>query len=61
MLEERNLMTVDLQMKANLSGNITTRMRRNEYITLESIDKICRTLCRHVNDILDFELESIYK
>jgi len=35
--------------------NITTRMRRNEYISLESIEKICRTLSCHVDDILDFE------
>jgi len=55
LLEDRNMTTVDLQVKANFSGNITTRMRRNEYISLESIEKICRTLSYHVHDILDFE------
>lgn len=55
LLDERNMTTVDLQEKANFSGNITTRMRRNEYISLGSIEKICRTLSCHVDDILDFE------
>ncbi len=55
LLNEQNMTTVDLQEKANFSGNITTRMRRNEYISLESIEKICRTLSCQVNDILDFE------
>ena len=55
LLDEQNMTTVDLQEKANFSGNITTRMRRNEYISLESIEKICRTLSCRVDDILDFE------
>lgn len=55
LLNEQNMTTVDLQEKANFSGNITTRMRRNEYISLESIEKICRTLSCRVDDILDFE------
>lgn len=40
--------------EANISANILTRMKRNEYISLESVEKICRALQCGVSDILDF-------
>ena len=55
LLTERNITTRELEKQAGFSGNITTRMRRNEYISLESIEKICRTLECRVDDILEFE------
>ena len=55
LLNEKNMSTRELEKQANFSGNITTRMRRNEYISLESIEKICRTLDCRVHDILEFE------
>lgn len=55
LLNERNMTTRELEKQASYSGNITTRMRRNEYISLESIEKICRTLGCRVDDILNFE------
>lgn len=55
LLDERNMTTRELEKQAGYSGNITTRMRRNEYISLESIEKICMTLNCRVDDILEFE------
>lgn len=55
LLDERKITTRELEKKAKFSGNITTRMRRNEYISLESIEKICQTLDCYVDDILEFE------
>lgn len=57
LLDERNMTTRELEKQAGFSGNITTRMRRNEYISLESIEKICSTLNCRVHDILEFEKE----
>lgn len=54
LLDERNMTTRELEKQASFSGNITTRMRRNEYISLESIEKICKTLNCRVDDILEF-------
>ena len=39
---------------AGLSANILTRLKRNEYISMESIEKICRFLSCTPNDILEF-------
>lgn len=54
LLDERNMTTRELEKQAKFSGNITTRMRRNEYISLESVEKICKTLNCRVDDILEF-------
>ena len=48
-------MTVaELQKEAGYSANISTRMRRDEYVSLESMEKICRVLNCKVDDIVDF-------
>lgn len=55
LLDDKNMSTRELEKQANFSGNITTRMRRNEYISLESVEKICVTLNCCVDDLLEFE------
>ena len=52
--QERKITYSQILEEANISGNILTRMRRNEYISLESIEKICRALDCDINDILEF-------
>lgn len=44
----------DLQKQAGFSANIITRLKRNEYIKLQSIESICNVLNCGVDDILDF-------
>lgn len=51
---EKNLSNSDLQRKARFSGNILTRLKRNRYVSLESIESICRVLECGVDDILEF-------
>lgn len=51
---EKNLSNSDLQHKAGFSGNILTRLKRNHYVSLESIESICRVLECGVDDILEF-------
>lgn len=54
MLIDRNLTPAQLQQQAGYSANISTRLRRNTYISLESIEKICRVLDCKVDDIVEF-------
>ncbi|WP_130836107.1 helix-turn-helix domain-containing protein [Lachnoclostridium sp. Marseille-P6806] len=54
MLIDRNMTAAELQKKAGYSANISTRMRRDEYVSLDSIEKICRVLGCKVDDIVDF-------
>lgn len=47
----------ELAKKAGISGNIMTRIRRNEYVSLESIEKICNALDCKVDDIVEFKTQ----
>lgn len=51
---EMEISSIQLQQDAGFSGNIMTRMKRNGYISLESIESICRVLNCGVDDILEF-------
>ena len=54
-LKRRNMKDIELTKAAGFSGNIMTRIRRDEYVSLESIEKICKVLGTKVNDILEFK------
>lgn len=55
LLNEKGMRKIELQRQAGISGNILARLGRNEYISMESIEKICRTLNCEVDDILEFD------
>lgn len=48
---------IELVKKAGVSGNVMTRIRRNEYVSLESIEKICNALGCKVDDIVEFKTQ----
>ncbi len=54
LLKEKGMKKIELQRKAGISGNILARMGRNEYISMESVEKMCRILHCGVDDVLDF-------
>jgi DNA-binding Xre family transcriptional regulator len=51
---EKGMTNVQLQKQAGFSANIITRLKRNDYVSLESIESICRVLRCKVDDILEF-------
>ncbi|EIB6804463.1 helix-turn-helix transcriptional regulator [Enterococcus faecalis] len=54
LLVDRDISNNELQKMAGFSGNIMTRMKREQYISLESIEKICKALNCKVDNILEF-------
>ncbi|WP_096550632.1 helix-turn-helix domain-containing protein [Ureibacillus thermosphaericus] len=54
LLIEKEMTNTDLQKQAGFSANIITRLKRNGYVSLETIESICRTLNCGVEDILEF-------
>ncbi len=54
MLVDRDMTAVQLQQQAGYSANITTRLKKNSYVSLESIEKICVTLDCKIDDIVEF-------
>ena len=47
-LKNRNMKKIELQKAAKIMGN-------NEYVSMETIEKICRTLDCSADDILQFK------
>ena len=54
MLIEKDMTPAQLQQKAGFSANISTRMKRNGYLSLDTIESICRVMDCGVDDILEF-------
>lgn len=54
MMIERDMSNAQLMEQAGFSANIITRMKRGSYISLESVESICRAMCCGVDDILEF-------
>lgn len=54
LLIDRGISTSQLTELAGFSANILTRLRRDQYVSLDSIEKICLALDCKVDDILEF-------
>ena len=54
LMASMNVINGQLQQKAGFSANIITRLKRNQYISLESLEGICRALECSVDDVLEF-------
>ncbi|NLZ72644.1 MAG: helix-turn-helix transcriptional regulator [Bacteroidales bacterium] len=54
LLIEKEMTASQLQKQANFSANIITRLRRNGYVSLDTIESICNVLDCKVDDILEF-------
>lgn len=55
---DQNMTNAQLAEKAGISLNIITRLKRDEYVSLETIEKICLTLQCRVDDILEFDVQN---
>lgn len=59
---DRGITNSDLIEQTGCSANIITRLKRDNYLALDTIERICRTLHCGVDDILEFvdePLESV--
>lgn len=54
LLIDRQMSNSQLIKKAGFSGNVMTQIKRRKYISLDSIERICRVLGCGVDDILEF-------
>lgn len=54
MLIDKGMTNAELMEQAGFSANIITRIKRDNYVSLDTIEKICCVLCCGVDDILEF-------
>ena len=55
LMKRRKMTSTALRLQANISGNIISRLHHNEYVSLETIENICRVFRCRVDDVLDFK------
>lgn len=53
-LIDKKMSNAELAERAGFSANIITRLKRDRYVSLDSIEKICGVLDCGVDDILEF-------
>ena len=54
LLIDKNMTAAELQKEAGYSANISTHLRNDTYISLESVEKICRVLDCGIDDVVEF-------
>lgn len=53
-MSDKKISNAQLKKIAGFSANIITRLKRNEYVSIESVERICRVMECGVDDILGF-------
>ena len=51
---DKKMTNTQLVEQAGISFNIISRIKRDEYISLESVEKICNVLNCSVDEMMDF-------
>lgn len=57
LLLEKDIKRTDLISIAGISSNIIAKMGRNEYVAMESLEKVCKALKCDISDIVEFVTE----
>lgn len=53
-LIDRGMNKSELRVQAGISTNAVAKMGRNEPVSLDTLDKICKTLHCNIGDVMDF-------
>lgn len=62
LLLDRGLKRTDLIFMAGISTNILAKLGKNDFVSMESLEKICKSLNCNIGDIVDFMFdENKYK
>jgi DNA-binding Xre family transcriptional regulator len=56
LLIDKNMKKIEMQYATGISGNILARMGKNQYIALETVEKICKTLNTYI-EILPYKVQ----
>ena len=57
LLIERGIQPSEIAEMSGFIANIMTRIKRNQYISLESVEKLCHALNCTVDEIIEFRKE----
>ena len=61
LLIDKKMNRTDLKEAAGISFNVLAKMGKNEFISMESLHKICLTLNCNIGDIIEFTEDEAVK
>ena len=53
-LVEQEMSKVDLRKQAEIAPNTMTKLRKNEYVAMSILDRICKTLGTDYGEIMEY-------
>lgn len=53
-LVEREMSKADLRKQAEIAPNTMTKLRKNEYVAMTILDRICKTLGTDFGEIMEY-------
>lgn len=53
-LIEKDMSSTDLRKRAGIAPNTMTKLRKNEYVAMSILDKICNILNADYGDIMEY-------
>ena len=58
LLIDKKMKRTDLIVSAGISANILAKLGKDEFVSMESLEKICKALNCNIGDIVDFVFEN---
>lgn len=57
-LIDKKMNRTDLKNAAGISFNVIAKMNRDEFVSMESIYKVCKALSCDISDVMEFKILS---
>ncbi|MDO4804907.1 MAG: helix-turn-helix transcriptional regulator [Lachnospiraceae bacterium] len=57
LLLDKGMKRTDLKTEAGISSNILAKLGKNEYVSMETMEKLCTSLECNIEDIMEFKTE----
>lgn len=58
MLIDKKMNRTDLKDAAGISFNVLAKMSRDQFVSMESIYKVCKALSCDISDIMEFKIRN---
>ena len=56
-LIDKRMKKIEMQRLSGISGNVLSRLNKDEYVSIESIEKICTLLQCDIGDVMEIVVE----
>lgn len=54
LLLDKGMKKTDLKTEAGISSNVLAKLDKNEYVSMETMEKLCTSLDCNIEDIMEF-------